>query len=179
MVPTHGTGRELADLHPLTDDPDLDLLVTSQEYVHGTNPFNSDTDGGGENDGSEVDFANDPLDPSDDEIQEIDWIQAHAANSAVVINFDTESEFSALWLYRATQLQPDWVLINSSVPPTGTYIDTGVTNGVLYLYRMTAIDSDGHRSAVTPTVSARPSADALFYDGFESGNTAVWTTTAP
>lgn len=51
-------------------DPDLDGLTNQDEYIAGTDPNNSDTDCGGENDGSEVlDHQQDPLNPADDKIK--------------------------------------------------------------------------------------------------------------
>ena len=48
----------------------LDGLDNLSEYLSGTDPNNSDTDGGGENDGSEVLIHGlDPLDPADDQIE--------------------------------------------------------------------------------------------------------------
>jgi len=47
-------------------DPDNDLLSNLDEYLNDTNPNVSDTDGGGENDGSEVLNSRDPLIGGDD-----------------------------------------------------------------------------------------------------------------
>jgi hypothetical protein len=62
------------------DDPDEDTdgdgLTSLCEYLNGTDPRNSDTDGGGESDGSEApgcpaDGDQDPLDPQDDQVGEL------------------------------------------------------------------------------------------------------------
>ena len=163
----------------LTNDPDLDGLTTQQEYNYGTDPYNSDTDSGGENDGSEVFFGNYTLEPSDDEIEELNWIQAHAANTAVVVSFDVKTEYSTLRLYRRLGLFPDYVGVNYNVPPIGVYTDGGLVNGSTYYYCMMAIDAYGHRSAVTASVYAVPSPSAIFSDGFESGDTSAWSDTVP
>jgi hypothetical protein len=48
-------------------DPDRDGLDTRSEWQkYGTDPCNSDTDGGGDSDGGEVNGGRNPLDPSDD-----------------------------------------------------------------------------------------------------------------
>jgi hypothetical protein len=48
-------------------DPDGDQLTNAEEVlVHGTNPFDDDTDGGGTPDGVEVRRGGAPLDPADD-----------------------------------------------------------------------------------------------------------------
>lgn len=50
-----------------TDDNDFDgLLNWEEEVAYGTDPENRDTDGGDENDGSEIANGRDPLDPGDD-----------------------------------------------------------------------------------------------------------------
>lgn len=61
-------------LHPCLDklvadatgDPDLDYLPTLVEFEAGLHPCNADSDGGGDNDGSERANGRDPLDLSDD-----------------------------------------------------------------------------------------------------------------
>jgi hypothetical protein len=68
-------------------DEDMDGLSALCEYQAGTNPFNSDTDGGGESDGTEVvrdqqrrcrAGSQDPNDPSDDRVRPLSSIIAHA-----------------------------------------------------------------------------------------------------
>ena len=63
-----GNGNRLPDVwekeNKVNDpgaDPDLDGLTNYWEYMHGTDPHNPDTDGGGEKDGSEVENERDPL----------------------------------------------------------------------------------------------------------------------
>jgi hypothetical protein len=68
-------------------DPDMDGLSTLCEYQAGTNPFNSDTDGGGESDRTEVERdqqqrcragAQNPNDPADDRVPPLSSVIAHA-----------------------------------------------------------------------------------------------------
>lgn len=49
-------------------DPDYDQLINLEEYKHGTDPYNPDTDAGGVKDGAEVKKGTNPLDKSDDPI---------------------------------------------------------------------------------------------------------------
>lgn len=138
-------------------DPDLDGLDNLQEYFAGTDPNESDTDGGGENDGSEIlFFSQDPLDPSDDEIQAIPWVNAVAGVDEITLTFGTFSEYDYLKLYRSLFPGTGYVLVNQNIQPTGLYTDSGLTAGTTYYYRMIAIDNYGHGSRVSPTCSATP-----------------------
>jgi hypothetical protein len=156
------------------NDPDLDGLTDDQEFLIGTDPSKSDSDGGGENDGSEVDFGLDPLEPSDDEIQSLECVAAYAVDAAVVLVYPVRAEYLRLRLYRRSSLLQPYVLVNDNVLPDGEYTDAGLVNGVTYRYRMMAVDADGHRSAASPAVRARPEPDSLFSDGFECG-TCAWS----
>jgi len=142
-------------------DPDLDDLDNLAEYNNGTDPNNSDSDGGGENDGSEADlFAQDPLDPADDEIQAIPWVNASPIISATVLTFGAPVEYDHLRLFRAVGADSGYAAIQNNVPNTGVHTDTfGVVNDTTYYYRMMAVDGDGHRSAVSPTRDATPKLD--------------------
>jgi hypothetical protein len=62
-------------------DEDLDGLPNNCEFLLGTHPLNSDTDGGGEADGSEgyCDASEtDPLDPTDDRVRSLTGLTAEA-----------------------------------------------------------------------------------------------------
>jgi hypothetical protein len=52
--------------HSLTGDPDYDLLTTQTEMDLGLDPCSADTDGGGDNDGSERNHGRSPFGPTDD-----------------------------------------------------------------------------------------------------------------
>ena len=87
-----------ACLSPRVDDaaldPDEDGLANAAERAEGTLPCRGDTDGGGDNDGSEVAFGRVPLDPADD-LQltllvdrsgttiELDWNPGLGANASI------------------------------------------------------------------------------------------------
>ena len=144
------------------DDPDLDGLNNLQEYYAGTDPNDSDTDGGGENDGSEVFlFSLDPLDPADDEIQSIPWVNAIPGAGENTLEFGYYSEYSHMKLYRSFSPDIGYISINNNIMPSGLYIDTGLIAGTTYYYRMMAIDGDGHRSRVSPTRAATPFAKVM------------------
>ena len=145
------------------DDPDLDDLTNMDEYNAGTDPYNSDTDGGGENDGSEVKlFEQDPLDPADDEIERMAWVQAMPRFAAVMLTYDVKAEYARLRLYRKAQRSLPYSLVDDDVHPTGWYLDGGLANAVAYHYCLMAVDGHGHRSAVTDPVSAIPGPQPIY-----------------
>ncbi len=159
----HGLNK--LDPSDASEDPDLEALDNLGEYNAGTDPHNSDTDGGGENDYSEVNlFGQDPLDPADDQIVAIGWANATANVASNVLTFDVAPEYNRLRLARATATglrapDLDYVWVENNVAPTGTYTDTGLTNGTSYAYKLMAVDGDGHRSAVADAQMAMPQAD--------------------
>lgn len=161
------------DLHGLdklkaadaAEDPDLDGLDNLGEYNVGTDPHNSDSDGGGENDYSESElFVQDPLDPADDQIVAIGWVNATPGVASAELTFDVAAEYDRLRLARATATglrlaDLAYVWVQNNVPPTGVYVDTGLTNGTTYAYKMMAVDGDGHRSAVSAAQLTTPKVD--------------------
>jgi hypothetical protein len=142
-------------------DADYDGLTNSEEYQQGTDPNNPDTDGGGENDGSEVDFGSDPLDPSDDEIEAPENLQATAGIGAVTLTFDVQPEYNHLILYRSTSPEAGYAVVDASVAPDGSHVDDGLTNDVTYYYFMMAVDGEGHVSAPSNVASATPRENAI------------------
>jgi hypothetical protein len=67
VAPFGNPQDRLDDADVLLADNDGDGLSNDEELnVHGTDPLNPDTDGGGAPDGLEVTFGYDPLDPADD-----------------------------------------------------------------------------------------------------------------
>jgi hypothetical protein len=168
------------------DDPDLDLLTTGDEYFTGTDPFDSDTDDGGENDWSEVILHGlDPFDPADDEIEEPDYFQREPKDGAVRLTYDVKSEYIVMQLYRATSSAGPWVLKVAELPLTGIYTDTAeIENDQSYYYRLVAIAPDvtlgldvgpDHWSAVLDSEGVTPMSDpvapeaiVLINDGAES-----------
>jgi hypothetical protein len=114
-------------------DPDLDKLVTLDEYELGTHPLNPDTDGGGEGDGSEFEYGQDPLDPSDDNIEPPAFFHASPLNGAVRLIFEFDPVFDNVWLYRRNGTNDEWAVISGTVR-TGVYTDTTVKNTSTYYY---------------------------------------------
>jgi Mg-chelatase subunit ChlD len=140
-------------------DPDLDGLTTEDEYIAGTDPNNSDTDGDGENDGSEaLIHGSDPLDPSDGQILAPDFFSATPLNGGVLLGYDVKDGYNIIRLFRSESANGPWILRDGELPLTGIYTDTA-TNDTTYYYRMLAVDADDHRSAVLAAGPVRPSLD--------------------
>ena len=139
-------------------DPDLDGLDNLGEYQAGTDPNNSDTDGGGENDGSEIAKGKNPFDPSDDAIKAPQFLHVTPNVGINVINYDVRPAYNRMVLYRATAPNGPWNLQQPELPATGVYSDTA-DNGVTYYYRYMAINANDNRSAVIDTNPGKPSQD--------------------
>jgi hypothetical protein len=125
-----------------TGDPDLDKLNTYDEYMNGTDPTNPDTDGGGEQDGSEVSWGRDPLDPGDDGIPKPDFFQVRPLNAGVLLRFDHNPAYNFLRFYRGTNPDGPWGEVfttDPSLPPSGYFTDTHVINNTTYFYRMEGV----------------------------------------
>jgi hypothetical protein len=139
-------------------DPDLDGLTTIEEYQIGTDPNNSDTDGGGENDGSESEDGDNPLDPADDDIEAPEHLMATPDIGQNIINYDVKPEYVTMVLYRATAEEGPWTLHVPELDNSGVYTDTA-DNGTTYFYRYMGIDAEGNRSAIIGTTPVTPSTD--------------------
>ncbi|MFW6097264.1 MAG: VWA domain-containing protein [Chloroflexota bacterium] len=150
-------------------DPDLDSQSSSlpftnlDEYFYGTDPTNSDTDGGGESDSSEIENGRDPLSPDDDVIEAPDFFHVRPGNGGVGLEYDVKQDYALMRLFRAPSVDGPWSFHELNLPPTGQYTDTQVTNGETYFYRLEAHDEDGNRSAIIgasdPNMGATPSVD--------------------
>jgi hypothetical protein len=123
-------------------DPDLDKLNTYNEYINGTDPTDPDTDDGGEQDGSEVSWGRDPLDPRDDAIPRPDFFHVSPLNGGVLLRFDHNPAYSFLRFYRSTNPDGPWgegFIPEPGLPATGHFTDTKVLNNTTYFYRMEAV----------------------------------------
>ncbi len=149
-------------------DPDLDFLSNGDEYIAGTDPNHSDTDGGGEGDGSEVLYHGfDPLDPGDDMIEPPEYFTVQPLNGAVRLEYDATgplaytnapAAYQALVLYRATDPAGPWTVQVPELPLTGVYTDTADNDTTVY-YRLVGRDAANHWSEVIDSDAATPSID--------------------
>ncbi|MBU0710527.1 VCBS repeat-containing protein, partial [bacterium] len=87
-------------------------------------------------------------------------LTATPGNQQITLRWDanSESDLAKYRIYRDT-LSPATTLIDSLVGtlPDTVYIDTGLTNGQTYYYRITAVDDDGNESGFSDEVSTTPS----------------------
>ncbi len=161
-------------------DPDVDLLNNSDEYYAGTDPTDSDTDGGGENDWSEVTLHGlDPLDPSDDEIEAPDFFHTEPISGGhVLLTYDVKGEYiNDMVLRRATSPDGPWNL-QPTPPLSGAVTDTTVMTGTTYYYLLLGKDSSDHWSALVSGEPVTPSLDPVPPQAFILINEGVSSTTS-
>ncbi len=139
-------------------DPDLDDLDNKSEYQVGTDPRNSDSDGGGEHDGSEFFKGKNPLDPSDDQIEAPEFLRVFPNVNLNVLTYDVRPAYNRMVLYRATAPDGPWTVQEPELPATGVYSDTAA-NGTTYFYRYMGIDAADNRSRVIDTTPSTPRDD--------------------
>ncbi|MCP5521327.1 MAG: VWA domain-containing protein [Verrucomicrobiales bacterium] len=144
---------------PKSDD-DLDRLTALDEYRVGTDPNNSDTDSGGEHDGSELEHGQDPLAPDDDQIVAPSFFTAAPGVKEVQLHYDVRKEYSQIAVYRSLSSTGPWILRQAELPLNGWYADPA-QNGTPYFYRLTAVDRKEHWTAVIGSEPVTPSDDPL------------------
>ncbi|HZE17013.1 MAG TPA: choice-of-anchor X domain-containing protein, partial [Mycobacterium sp.] len=147
-------------------DPDRDSLNNYLEYLNGTDPNDSDTDDGGENDGSEVNSSgHDPLDPADDGIKPPDFLQVTPFDGKVRLLYDVKPGYALMRLWRATLPGGAWNPLGDGLKPTGIYTDTA-TNDTKYHYLLAAegasmLQAAGPTSALVESEAVTPSEDPV------------------
>jgi hypothetical protein len=160
----HGLNPGLADD---TGNPDLDIAcpfgcvywINSFEYQYGTDPNNDDSDGGGEMDGSEILWGQDPLAPQDDMVEIPTGFAVTAGNGDNVITYDARPFDDTNLLFWSTDPQMGDLLDHLvDIGNTGVYTHTSLSNDTRYYYLLVAI-RDGHMSGYADQVSAKPALD--------------------
>ncbi|KKM85497.1 hypothetical protein LCGC14_1288440 [marine sediment metagenome] len=159
LDPLNATG-----IHGALGNPDWDLLYNKDEFFHGTNPRNPDTDSGGQADGSEVYYELNPLDPSDDTISKFPPIQIIPGNNFVqlIMPNSTTVPYDFLWIYRTINPNFGFTFLNySSYSDFESYNDTTVTNYQTYYYKVLGMMSSFFNISVSNTYKAIPKLNVL------------------
>jgi Mg-chelatase subunit ChlD len=162
-------------------DPDGDRLSSTEEHLAGTDPCESDTDEGGENDGSELARGGNPIDPRDDLLpapgffslvtrinelhvpQDPRYVPQPSSN---LLRVPAAKEYALLLIERretAGGTSLPWTERARVDPRTlgGVWLDAGLVPGLAFEYRMRGIDASGNESAVSRTVSGVVKLDPL------------------
>ncbi len=157
-------------------DPDCDQLSNFDEFTNGTNPFDSDSDNGGENDKSEVDSDTDPNDASDDSVpspldfrvanppsgdsgEDLDPLEWANVN---VLRFEPQEEHRSVTIFRATSPGGIYVPhdVQAVIPGIPNYYrDYYVNVGTPVYYKLRATDQQGHHSVVLGPIQATAKSD--------------------
>ncbi|MGS2741045.1 Ig-like domain-containing protein [Sinomicrobium sp. M5D2P17] len=84
-------------------------------------------------------------------------LEAVPGDGEVILNWtaNTESDLAGYKIYGGTTANPGTLLETADAPLT-TYTHSGLTNGTLYYYRISAVDEAGNESGETADVNARP-----------------------
>jgi hypothetical protein len=141
-----------ADAH---HDADGDGLTNFEEFFIGTSPVESDTDGGGESDGSEVANGRNPRFASDDAADRPETFVI-PGNQMTYVALDTELQGVTAAVQRSTDDGP-FTTIGSNLTADFT-LDTGVVNERRYCYR-TRLERSGAIGGWSTPVCVTPRID--------------------
>lgn len=157
------------------DDPDDDGSHNAQEQENGTDPFDQDTDDGGESDRSEIAHGRCPLDPTDDLLpcpEDVgvlddtgDMDEGLLMPLANLLWFPVYPSYEKMRVFRAEEADPTNFVqvaeLDLSGPQDGNYYDTGLTDGVTYLYRFQAVGAEGALSCMSRVVQGTAFAEPV------------------
>ncbi len=158
-------------------DADEDGLSSADEFNRGTHPCRSDTDGGGETDGSEVAAGRDPILEDDDAIRGVAFLAiAHElthveqqspsqAPNSIKLRYGSSSQFTDLVLKRGfvdPLAAPDFdTFIDLESDGDGLYVDPDLTPGTEYCYQLEASDGQGNLARPSAIVCHQAASDPL------------------
>jgi len=85
-------------------------------------------------------------------------LSASAGNELIVLswNANTETDLKGYNVHRSTTSGSGFIKINNSVVQAVSYIDSDLTNGTTYYYKITAQDTSGNESSYSSEVNAAP-----------------------
>ncbi|MBN1766746.1 MAG: glycosyl hydrolase 53 family protein [Sedimentisphaerales bacterium] len=100
-------------------------------------------------------------------------LAATAGDGTVSIDWDDNSEgdLDGYNIYRSTFSSSNYVQLNGALLSSSNYTDNSVTNGIIYYYIVTAVDTSNNESDPSGEESAAPSGEGPLYISadFESG----------
>jgi hypothetical protein len=135
-------------------DADADGLADADEFLNGTNPRLSDSDGGGEADGAEVAAGRDPREPTDDSVAAPVLVPV-PGNGVVYLPAALGAGSAALVVQRAPSVAGPFAEV-ARVSGSSYSVDPSAQNDVLACYRM-RVEGSTHSgwslpACVTPRV---------------------------
>lgn len=149
------------------DDDDGDGLVNLDEVLlFGTDPFSADTDGGGRDDGAEVDLGRDPVDPVDDVLSLADGLSG----------VDLTMTMSVRFLPSALALCPALGLDCSDC--TGTWVGEGTleaSDGVETRYAGAYLQTGSTCPPFAPAVGPTTMTDLIWAGATPAFHTFDWS----
>ena len=85
-------------------------------------------------------------------------LSASAGDTTISLSWtaNSESDLSKYNIYRSTSSGSGFVAISSTIAGTVSYDDTGLTNGLIYYYKITAVDIKNEESSFSSVASATP-----------------------
>ena len=170
-------------------DIDYDGLNLLGEFQNGTNPNDSDSDNGGEGDGSEVSTGGHPLDGSDDLTPCVLDFQvsnsfsrqdSQSESDGVALIFEIDPDHVGFTAWRADSADGPRSMLATNIQPNGLYIDnTNLVEGNTYYYWLQAIDIFGFESCILGPRSATYHADGVPPEGYVQINDGQMMTDSP
>jgi hypothetical protein len=134
----------------------MDGLTNFQELQLGTLPCRADTDGGGENDGSEVRNRRNPLDPTDDRVRPLGKIRVRPLNRSLMIDWSYTISYTNMIGYISTNINE--LGRQFDMGQKGDFLVTGLTNGDIYFVRLQGVN-DNALGDLSDPIAVMPKAD--------------------